>query len=71
MHALHAVGVGVAEQAVLPAAERVVRTGIGTLTPIIPTSTSFWKRRAAPPSLVKMAVPLPYWLELIRSSASS
>ena len=27
--------------------------------PIMPTSTSFWKRRAAPPSLVKIAVPLP------------
>ena len=34
-------------------------TGMGTLTPTMPTSTSFWKRRAAPPSLVKMAVPLP------------
>ena len=34
-------------------------TGTGTLMPIIPTSTSFWKRRAAPPSLVKIAVPLP------------
>jgi hypothetical protein len=34
-------------------------TGIGTLMPTMPTSTSFWKRRAAPPSLVKIAVPLP------------
>jgi hypothetical protein len=29
------------------------------LMPTMPTSTSFWKRRAAPPSLVKIAVPLP------------
>ena len=34
-------------------------TGIGTLMPIMPTWTSCWKRRAAPPSLVKIAVPLP------------
>ena len=27
--------------------------------PIMPTWISFWKRRAAPPSLVKIAVPLP------------
>src|SRR6185503_4514354 len=46
-------------------------TGIGTLTPTIPTSTSFWNRRAAPPSLVKIAVPLPYGLEFTRSSAAS
>src|SRR6478735_474328 len=34
-------------------------TGIGTLMPIIPTCASRWKRRAAPPSFVKIAVPLP------------
>ena len=45
-------------------------TGIGTLMPTIPHCTSFWKRRAAPPSLVKIAVPLPYGLRLIRSSPS-
>jgi hypothetical protein len=32
-------------------------TGIGRLIPTIPSSISFWKRRAAPPELVKMAVP--------------
>jgi hypothetical protein len=37
----------------------------------MPTSTSFWNRRAAPPSVVKIAVPLPYGLALIRSIASS
>jgi hypothetical protein len=37
----------------------------------MPTSTSFWKRRAAPPSLVKIAVPLPYGLLLISSMACS
>ncbi len=37
----------------------------------MPTSTSFWKRRAAPPSLVKMAVPLPYRLVFTSSTASS
>ena len=43
-----------------PPKEKVATgTGIGTLMPIMPTSTSFWKRRAAPPSLVKIAVPLP------------
>ena len=40
-------------------------TGIGTLMPIMPTCTSFWNRRAAPPSLVKIAVPLPNWPELM------
>jgi hypothetical protein len=34
-------------------------TGMGTLTPTMPTSTSRWNLRAAPPSLVKRAVPLP------------
>src|SRR5438132_198665 len=37
----------------------------------MPTSTSFWNRRAAPPSLVKIAVPFPYGFELISSSALS
>ena len=39
--------------------------------PTMPTSTSNWNRRAAPPSLVKIAVPLPYGLALISSTASS
>ena len=34
-------------------------TGMATLTPTMPAVTSRWKRRAAPPSRVKMAVPLP------------
>ena len=34
-------------------------TGIGTLMPTIPTWTSRSKRRAAPPSRVKSAVPFP------------
>ena len=34
-------------------------TGIGTFTPTMPASTSNTNRRAAPPSLVKIAVPLP------------
>ncbi len=46
-------------------------TGIGTLMPIMPTSISFWKRRAAPPSLVKIAVPLPNALELMSSTPAS
>ncbi|CPS02820.1 Uncharacterised protein [Mycobacteroides abscessus subsp. abscessus] len=44
---------------------------MGTLIPTMPTSTSFWNRRAAPPSLVKIAVPFPYGLLLTSSSASS
>lgn len=36
--------------------------GIGTLTPIIPTCTFRWKRRAESPLSVKMAVPFPYGL---------
>jgi hypothetical protein len=40
--------------------------GTGTSMPTVPTSTSFWNCRAAPPSsLVKMAVPLPNWLERV------
>ena len=46
-------------------------TGTGTLMPIMPTSTSCWNRRAAPPSLVKIAVPLPYGLLLISFRPSS
>jgi hypothetical protein len=41
------------------------------LTPTIPTSTSWVNRRAAPPSLVKIAVPLPYGFPLTIASASS
>ena len=37
--------------------------------PIMPTLTSFWNCRAAPPSLVKIAVPLPYGLSLISCHA--
>ena len=36
--------------------------------PTMPTSTSNWNWRAAPPSRVKMAVPLPYGLALTRST---
>jgi hypothetical protein len=31
---------------------------MGTLMPTMPTSTSCWNLRAAPPSLVKIATPL-------------
>ena len=44
-------------------------TGMGTLTPICPTSTSCVNLRAAEPELVKIAVPLPYLLLLINSIA--
>ena len=37
--------------------------------PTMPTCTSNWNRRAAPPSRVKMAVPLPYGLALIEREA--
>ena len=37
-----------------------IGTGIGTLTPTMPACTSSQKRRAQPPSRVKIAVPLPY-----------
>ncbi len=72
VEAMDTVRLRVAEQRCLPPAERVVRdgTGMGTLMPIIPTWTSCWKRRAAPPSLVKIAVPLPNRPELIRSTPS-
>ena len=33
-------------------------TGIGTLIPTMPTWISLWKRRATPPSRVKIATPL-------------
>src|SRR5262245_12853415 len=46
-------------------------TRTGTLMPIIPTLTPRWKRRAASPLAVKMAVPLLYRLALMRSMASS
>ena len=36
--------------------KKAIGTGIGTL---MPTSLSFWKRRAVRPERVKMAVPLP------------
>jgi hypothetical protein len=36
----------------------------------MPAVTSCSKRRAAPPSCVKIAAPLPYGLELMTSSAS-
>ena len=39
--------------------------------PTMPTWTSFWKRRAAPPSFVKIATPLAYGLALTSPSASS
>src|SRR5699024_12308278 len=41
--------------------------GIGTFTPIMPTCTSFSNLRAAPPSFVKIAVPLPYGFALMSS----
>src|SRR5450759_2271169 len=44
---------------------------MGMFTPTIPTCTSNWKRRAAPPSRVKMATPLPYGLSLTSWTASS
>ena len=39
--------------------------------PTMPAWTSNWNWRAAPPSRVKIAVPLPYGLSLTSSSASS
>ena len=39
--------------------------------PTMPACTSNWNCRAAPPSRVKMAVPLPYGLSLTSSSASA
>ena len=53
-----------------PKEKYAIGTGIGTLIPTMPTSTSFSNSRAAAPSPVKIAVPLPYWLALIRSRPS-
>jgi hypothetical protein len=46
-------------------------TGMAELMPICPTSTSFSNLRAVAPDWVKMAVPLPYLLRLMRAIASS
>mmetsp|Transcript_3812 Transcript_3812/g.9018 ORF Transcript_3812/g.9018 Transcript_3812/m.9018 type:complete len:212 (-) Transcript_3812:1100-1735(-) len=46
-------------------------TGIGTLMPTFPQSTSFWNFRAAAPDFVKRAAPLPYGLALVKAMASS
>ena len=46
-------------------------TGIGTLMPTWPTSISSSNRRAAAPDWVKIEVPLPLGLALIRAMASS
>ena len=46
-------------------------TGMATLIPTMPTVTSRRKRRAAAPSRVKMAVPLPKGLAFTRAMASS
>lgn len=46
-------------------------TGIGTLIPIWPTSTSTSNLRAVAPLCVKIAVPLPYLFALIIARASS
>ena len=45
-------------------------TGMGTLTPTMPASASSWNCRAAPPSRVKTAAPLPQGLASISSTAS-
>jgi len=39
--------------------------------PTMPTSISLVNRRAAPPSLVKIATPFPYGLALTRPTASA
>ncbi len=39
--------------------------------PTMPASISSWKRRAAPPSRVKIAVPLPYGEAFISATPSS
>ena len=46
-------------------------TGIGTLTPTMPASTSLANLRAAPPDRVKIAAPLPCGLALGTAMASS
>ena len=43
---------------------------MGTLTPIIPTLTWRLKSRAALPSRVKIAMPLPYGFSLTMATAS-
>ncbi len=65
--------VQVAEARALPAAEGVVgdRNRIGTFTPTMPVFTRVVKSRAASPSWVKIATPLPYWCVEGRASASS
>jgi hypothetical protein len=51
----------------LPVKENMGKgTGMGTLIPTWPASISFWKRVAVAPERVKMAVPLPYSLALMR-----
>ena len=50
---------------------KAIGTGIGTLTPTMPISTLLAKVRAASPSRVKMAVPLPYSWSLMIYTASS
>ena len=61
-HPLRAVDVGVAEERASSrrTSKYAIGTGIATLTPTMPTSTSSGSARAAPPSCVKIAVPLPY-----------
>ena len=46
-------------------------TGIGTLTPTMPICTFRWKCRAAAPSEVNTATPLPYGVALMIEMASS
>lgn len=54
-----------------PVKENIGRgTGIGRLIPIWPASISVWYLRATLPLEVKMAVPLPQGLALVRSMAS-
>ena len=54
-----------------PVKENIGRgTGIGRLMPICPASISVWNLRATLPFWVKMAVPLPHGLALVRSIAS-
>ena len=46
-------------------------TGIGTLTPTMPTSMANSNSRALLPSRVKIATPLANWFALMSSTASS
>ena len=48
-----------------------IGTGIGTLTPTMPTSMSNSNWRAVPPSRVKIAVPFAKRLALMSATASS